>query len=200
MKKDEFFVNALLGLSIFVWGAIGLYIGLFEQPSIVRVSSSILNLFIGVLIIVRKAAVKFGSIKSILISIPSLLLGGVLFKIAHPFHNWSLLSEFAFVISVLFTIVSYSFIGKNFSICPSLRSITTTGPYRIIRHPGYAGETALIFLCCIQNINPITVLVFISFIFSLYYRIIEEEQILSNSHEYIKYMSIVKWRVIPYLW
>lgn len=200
MKKDEFLFNIFLGLSIFVWGVIGLYIGIFEQYSTVRLSSSILNLVIGVLIISRKAVIKSGSLKSVLISIPSLILGGILFKIAHPFDDWSLLSEFAFVIGTLFTLVSYIFLGKNFSICPNLRSVTTNGPYSIIRHPGYTCEIVLIFLCCIENISSLTVMVFIIFIYSLYRRIMEEEKILSNSHEYIKYKSNVKWRLIPYVW
>ena len=200
MKKDEFLFNIFLGLSIFVWGVIGLYNGIFEQFSTVRLSSSTLNLVIGVLIISRKAVIKSGSIKSVLISIPSLILGGILFKIAHPFDNWSLLSEFAFVIGTLFTIISYIFLGKNFSICPKLRSVTINGPYSIIRHPGYTCEIVLILLCCIENISPLTIIVFMVFIYSLYCRIMEEEKILSTTQEYIKYKSNVKWRILPYVW
>ena len=125
---------------------------------------------------------------------------GLLFKMAHPFQNWPLLLGIVFVVGVLFTLLSFSHLGKNFAIFPSLRSISTGGPYRLIRHPGYASEILMTLTCCIANLTIVSVLILIVFIVFLCIRIEEEEKLLSESEDYLRYKSLVKWKLLPYLW
>jgi len=200
MRKDESIFNILLGLSIIAWGAMGLYKGTFQEPSLIRFLSSILNFFIGFLIIFRNPVLKSGSHFSILISLPSFLLGGMLFKMAHPFNVWPISLEIAFATGVLVTLISFLYLGKNFAIFPNLRAISKQGPYRLIRHPAYAAEILLTASCCLANFNVITISIFTLFLFFLHFRIEEEEKLLSESKEFIKYKSIVKWKLVPHLW
>jgi protein-S-isoprenylcysteine O-methyltransferase Ste14 len=200
MKKDEYILNLFIGISIVIWGIIGLYDGVIGQFSIVRFCSSFLNLCIGLFFIFRSPIIKSGSNFSILISIPSFLCGGLLFKMAHPFDTWPLLLEITFVIGVLFALISFLYLGKNFAIFPSLRSISLKGPYRCVRHPCYISELVMTFSCCMAHVSFCTITVFILFILFLYFRIEEEEKLLSNSAIYVNYKSNVKWKLIPYIW
>lgn len=200
MKRAEFIINVSLGVSIIFWGLIGAYEALFGTYSIVRLFSAVLNLFLGCFLIFRKPVLKSGSWKSILISLPSFLMGGLLFKMAHPFQNWPLILEITFVTGVLFAILSFSYLGTNFAIFPSLRSISTGGPYRFVRHPGYASEIIMVVACCLANLTALSVIVLITFFVFLYFRIEEEEKLLSQSTDYLTYKSLVKWKLLPFLW
>ncbi len=168
--------------------------------SVVRLATFALNLCVGVLFIIRKRVVKSGSIKSILISFPSFILGGLLFKMAHPFSNWSHLNNLLFVLFTLLACISFIYLGKNFSVFPNLRAISIKGPYRFIRHPCYVSELGLISCCCAANWSFLTISLQILFIYFIMLRIKEEENYLICDNNYLKYKMKVKWRLIPYLW
>lgn len=200
MKKGELIFNFSLGISVLVSGFIGLQLMLLVEFSIVRLATSLLNLFIGVLFIIRKRVIKSGSIKSILISFPSFILGGILFKMAHPFSNWTNLNNLLFILFTLFACISFLHLGKNFSVFPNLRTITITGPYRFIRHPCYISEIGLISCCCAASYSFTSISLLVLFIFCILARINEEEQLLIHDYDYLKYKMNVKWRLIPHIW
>ena len=200
MKRDELIINIALGLSIIGWGILGIRQAFFETYSTVRLFSASLNVFLGCFILFRKPVLKAGSFRSMLISLPSFVLGGLLFKMAHPFENWPLWLECTFVAGVIATTLSFSFLGRNFAIFPSLRAITTAGPYRLVRHPGYASESIMITTCCLANPTAFAILVLLAFFIWLYFRIEQEEQLLSQSEAYTAYQASVRWKLIPLIW
>lgn len=200
MKREELLVNISLGASIFFWGVIGLREAFFDSYSTVRLFSAVLNIFMGCFLIFRKPVLKSGSWKSVLISLPSFLLGGILFKVAQPFQDWPLILEIIFASGVVLALLSFSYLGANFAIFPSLRSVSTGGPYRLVRHPCYSCEIIMTIACCLANLTILSVLILISFVVFLFFRISEEEKILSESQEYLQYKATVRWKLIPFLW
>ena len=87
-------------------------------------------------------------------------------------------------------------------IITTAQTLVRNGPYRIIRHPGYLG-TILIWIgagLAMQNLW-LSILSLILFSLVYYYRILNEERMLSSQFgdayaEYAKH----SWRLIPWVW
>ena len=201
MQKGERILNVVLGINIIAWGIAGFYsFYLSGQPSMVRLMITVLNIAIGMLIIFRKPISKAASLPSLLASLPSLLLGGVLFRFATPLHLWPVYTQVIFTAGTFFTLLSFMFLGKNFSVLPGLRSVVSGGTYSIIRHPGYFGELLMVLACVLSGITLTSLLLFVAFIVSLLFRINEEEKLLSQNPDYAAYRQQVKWKLLPYVW
>jgi protein-S-isoprenylcysteine O-methyltransferase Ste14 len=76
------------------------------------------------------------------------------------------------------------------------------GPYRLIRHPGYAGALLMWMGAILAMRNWITLVVIVVSILSVYlYRIATEERMLASAlgEDYQAYLASTK-RVIPWVW
>jgi len=201
MKKKEYLLNILLGVSLIYWGIAGFWMGLKqEELSVIRIFITILNLLVGVLILTRKPALETGALRSMLISLPSLICGGLLFKLAMPLHLWSIYGQGTFILGGAITVVSFLFLGRNFSILPAMRETVSKGAYRWVRHPAYFGEMLMLTACLFCMQSYWSVLPFVIFFPAIVYRILEEQKLLSTYANYSTYMAKVKWRLLPYIW
>ena len=81
-----------------------------------------------------------------------------------------------------------------------MRGIVIRGPYRLVRHPAYAGEILLLASCCIAQVGWGSLTVFGAALISLGIRIIVEERLLGATPDYQEYRQQVRWRIIPGLW
>ena len=88
-------------------------------------------------------------------------------------------------------------LGNSFSISPSDRGLVKSGPYRMIRHPIYAGELLSLIGTCISNPMFWNWSVLAIFLLSVYMRIREEESVIEG---YFHYTRMVAWRLVPYVW
>lgn len=88
-------------------------------------------------------------------------------------------------------------LGKAFSVAPDDRGLVQHGPYRMIRHPMYAGELLSYLSICISAPIPQNIIVFFMLLVLIVYRIIAEERIVEG---YVSYSSSVQWRLVPYVW
>ena len=91
-------------------------------------------------------------------------------------------------------------LGRSFGCVPANRGLKLSGPYRLVRHPMYAGYflTHMAFLA----INP-TVRNLAAYLlcYSLQIRrMIAEERLLCRESRYGEYMAIVRYRVLPGIW
>lgn len=197
-RQDQIF-NILLGLSFIYWAFAGFYKDL-SILSTVRVCTSILNIVIGILIILRSKELKKAKPKALLFSLPSLILGGLLFKFALPFTIWSSFLQIIFALASIFTILSFLSLGSSFSILPSLRKIKDTGTYRIVRHPAYLGESLMVFCLAISSDRRYALFFFLVYLVMLRFRIEEEENLLSTTQAYRSYQERIKWKLLPFLW
>ncbi len=166
----------------------------------IRLTVSVLNIFIGILIIIRSQQQIMGNLKSILFSLPSFIIAGLSFRLAIEQPIWDFFPSLLFISGTSFTIISFLFLGNSFSFFPALRNIKTKGPYSIIRHPGYLGEIIMVFACCITIEKWFALILFLLLIIFIRIRIHEEEKILILKESYREYTKNVTWKLIPFIW
>jgi protein-S-isoprenylcysteine O-methyltransferase Ste14 len=104
------------------------------------------------------------------------------------------------LIGVVVAIVSLGTLGRSFGIVAANRGVRTGGPYRLVRHPAYAGyliawagyvaETP-----SVRNVSLLALGVVAQAV-----RMREEERVLANDVEYRRYMGVVRHRLIPYIY
>jgi protein-S-isoprenylcysteine O-methyltransferase Ste14 len=88
-------------------------------------------------------------------------------------------------------------LGDSFSISPSDRGIVQRGPYRLVRHPMYAGELLSLLGVCVMSASIWNWTILAVFGVSIYMRIVLEESILQG---YSRYTRETKWRLLPCVW
>jgi protein-S-isoprenylcysteine O-methyltransferase Ste14 len=201
MKNKEKLVDIFLGISLLFWGIMG-FVENFDgiHTPLVRWFITFLNLTIGILILIRSSATHERSYRAMIMSLPSVLCGGVLFKLSVPLDFWNSMSISLFLIGGCITVSSFLWLGKNFSIFPRVRNIVTQGLYQIVRHPAYVGEFLMLFACFLSRESWYSSIPLILFFPSIVYRISEEERLLSQKKMYREYSEKVRWRLIPFVW
>lgn len=199
--SHEKLFNLIFGLNIIGWSIAGIFFSTDFELTPVRICISAINLLAGVLIITRNKAI----VPTVLLSNPHWLIvlfcNGYLFHLAQPLSSWPFYATLLFVVSTIFVILSFVYLGQNFSIRPSVRGLSSKGPYRLVRHPAYLGEILMTLSCVMVSMQSISFLVFIILIGFQIVRIKDEEQLLnSNLKDYQSYRQVTKWRLIPFVW
>ena len=88
-------------------------------------------------------------------------------------------------------------LGSSFGVAPAARRLVTSGPYRFLRHPMYAGEILSLLGLCIGQPVLANWSILAVFLLSICARIYREETILKR---YPMYAHFVKWRLLPGVW
>jgi len=99
-----------------------------------------------------------------------------------------------------FSISAKVFLRRSFGILPANRGVRRSGPYRLVRHPMYAGYMLthagfLISSFCLRNL-----LAYAFCWIAMVLRIRAEEAILARDPAYRDYQGAVRRRLIPALW
>ena len=86
---------------------------------------------------------------------------------------------------------------RSFGVVPAIHRIKTRGPYRLIRHPMYAGYTLthigfIVGFPSLQN----ALLYAIAFAVQVA-RLLREERLLTGQSAYRDYAARVRWRLVP---
>ena len=98
-----------------------------------------------------------------------------------------------------FSIYAVAYLRLNFSILPAARTLTTTGPYRWIRHPVYLGEIVTAIGIGLLITNWLTFLLLLMFVGAQLLRTRFEEKILVDTiPEYAEYARRTR-RIIPWV-
>ena len=198
MQKSERLFNVLLGLSVFVWAVVNFFDSSHPRPIIVQLSVTCLQIVVGFLFLIRSPIRTHGSIQTMSLAAPAVLIGGV--AIGATAADWTWYAQACLLAGALFTVTSLLFLGKSFSVLPALRQIVSAGPYRIVRHPVYAGELLMVFGCVLVCPIVYGVPIFVLTVAFLAVRIFVEERLLRNDAEYGQYCERVQWRMIPWIW
>jgi protein-S-isoprenylcysteine O-methyltransferase Ste14 len=117
-----------------------------------------------------------------------------------PLAGWPLYAELAFAVGGALTAVALLALGRSFAILPAVRRIVTTGPYRIVRHPAYAGELIMVASCVLARPSWPTAATLVVGMPLVGLRIAAEERLLRSEAGYDEYAHRVRWRLLPLVW
>jgi len=98
------------------------------------------------------------------------------------------------IAGVLFTIWSVMALWRSFAIAPADRGLVMTGPYRLVRHPMYAGQMLSLLAILLGGATPLSWLVVLISFAGAIWRILREEKMIAG---YSDYTAVVRWRLIP---
>jgi protein-S-isoprenylcysteine O-methyltransferase Ste14 len=98
------------------------------------------------------------------------------------------------------SISAKAFLRRSFGILPANRGVQRAGPYRLVRHPMYAGYVLthagfLISSFCLRNVAAYAICWT-----AMVLRIRAEEAILAHDPAYRDFQGAVRYRLIPFLW
>lgn len=130
---------------------------------------------------------------------------GIRYQWEHLSMNWFYAGTVIYLLSSVFTIWPV-LANKHFESTSRIQSdraqsVISTGPYRIVRHPGYLGiviwaiATAFMFGTFMVGIIA-TIIIAIIVIRTF----LEDTMLKRELNGYIAYTNKVKYRLIPYIW
>ena len=201
-NKEEKLGNILLGLSVCSWAVLGLRQEWSEYAefSLVRVSLAILQFVVGVLFLFRRPIKLDGHWKDHLQALPSLLISGLLFKLAPGGSEWPPFLTVVFLLGTMVAIWSLMTLGGNFAIFPVLRGIVSKGPYLAVRHPAYLAELLMVGCYAVASGSTWSYGFLTLCIPLVCLRVLVEEKLLLREDSYRVYQQKVKYRLLPKVW
>ena len=101
------------------------------------------------------------------------------------------------LLGISFTQVSRIYMGRRFGLLPSNRGIVSRGPFRLVRHPIYAGWFLLTVGYLASYPSPPNILITLATLPFMMWRIRLEEELLDSDPEYRHYRHLVRFRLLP---
>jgi protein-S-isoprenylcysteine O-methyltransferase Ste14 len=98
---------------------------------------------------------------------------------------------------LLGAVIVLIWLGRQFSIMPEARSLVTSGPYAIVRHPLYLCEQIAFFGLALQHVQPWAFIIFLAQAALQFVRIIYEERVLTAAFPEYEAYSRRTARLIP---
>jgi protein-S-isoprenylcysteine O-methyltransferase Ste14 len=192
----------LFGLSLIAWGILGLVQEWGEWDAIlpVRLGLSLLQWGIGLLFMLRPAAVEQGNLQALVLSLPSFLLSGLIYRLSWPLEGWPLGARVLFGVAVVWVALSFWSLRGSFAIFPARREIVRAGLYGWVRHPAYLGELLMAGACIWAAFSWQAGLCGLALAPLVGLRIMQEEALLRHDVHYLFYMERTRWRLVPGIW
>ena len=109
------------------------------------------------------------------------------------------LADLLIISGTVGALVALSRLGASFSVMPEARTLVTSGPYALVRHPLYAAELVGVAGLVLQFQQPWALMLGIGVFVLQYWRTIFEESVLTQAYpDYAAYRART-WRFVPYL-
>ncbi|MBU6267219.1 MAG: isoprenylcysteine carboxylmethyltransferase family protein [Sphingomonadales bacterium] len=86
---------------------------------------------------------------------------------------------------------------RSFGVAPANRGIKVSGPYRLVRHPMYAGYLIVHIGSLLLFFTPINLAIYVIGWWAQIRRLLAEEALLSQDSGYRDYQATVRWRLVP---
>lgn len=121
----------------------------------------------------------------------------LIMPVANPFPQFALIGIALVVLGNGFQISAKLFLRRSFGIAPANRGVKVAGPYRIVRHPMYAGYLAvnigiMVLMPSLFNLTVYTIAWWAQIL-----RLQAEERLLSEDAAYRDFKAKVRWRLVP---
>ena len=101
------------------------------------------------------------------------------------------------VIGLILVISAKMTLGRSFGIVPANRGVVARGPYRLMRHPIYAGYLICHAAFLVAHPTPLNLTLIVVADSALIVRALIEERVLSADAEYQAYCRRVEWHLVP---
>jgi protein-S-isoprenylcysteine O-methyltransferase Ste14 len=120
--------------------------------------------------------------------------------VAHPHAGPGLVLELVQLCGVVVACAGLGMLGRSFGLVAANRGVKTSGLYRLVRHPVYAGYFLSDCGYVLENPSLRNVALLVAMTMAQLVRIAEEERVLVADRTYRDYCSRVRYRLIPYLY
>jgi protein-S-isoprenylcysteine O-methyltransferase Ste14 len=105
------------------------------------------------------------------------------------------------LIGVALAVVSAHSLGANFSFGPQGRALVVRGPYRLVRHPIYLAELAMIVGVTVVDPRLVPMLGALVVVVLQLVRIRAEERLLRSTFPgFSRYAAVTRFRLVPLVW
>jgi len=101
------------------------------------------------------------------------------------------------VTGIVLQIFAKLVLGRSFGLLPANRGVVTRGPYRVVRHPIYLGYLITHIGYLLYSFTAANVLLFTGLYLLQAGRILREENVLCRDEGYMRYATVVRWRMLP---
>ena len=159
-----------------------------------------INALIAVLFVLRRPVVSLGNAAQLVSCLPTMIGFGLAVRLAPQLSQWPWYAHTAFAAGALLTIAAFVALGSSFGVFPALRRAVVRGPYRLVRHPAYAGELLMAAACFAAGPSLVATLPWLLLLPGVVWRILAEESILSGDSNYATYRQNTRWRLFPAIW
>lgn len=109
----------------------------------------------------------------------------------------SVLSAVIMIIGLCLQISAKMFLGRKFGVVPANRGITVRGPYRVLRHPMYAGYILTHIGFFLGSASLWNAAIYIAEAGFQIARMKAEEELLAQDPDYRAFAGKVRYRFIP---
>jgi protein-S-isoprenylcysteine O-methyltransferase Ste14/uncharacterized membrane protein (UPF0127 family) len=103
-------------------------------------------------------------------------------------------------VGVMAAFLAFASLRRSFGLVAANRGIKTSGLYRLVRHPAYAGHLLGYAGYVLCYPTPRNALIAITTLLALNARVIVEERFLQRDPSYREYLRGTRWRLVPYLY
>jgi protein-S-isoprenylcysteine O-methyltransferase Ste14 len=103
-------------------------------------------------------------------------------------------------VGVALQITAVLSLNRSMGLLPAHREVKTSGIYRIVRHPLYAGYAIVLVGYLINNWSAYNAAVIAGGMVFQVLRIRYEELLLCGYPEYLRFVAKTRWRLLPYVW
>jgi protein-S-isoprenylcysteine O-methyltransferase Ste14 len=101
------------------------------------------------------------------------------------------------ILGLLLQISGKLWLGRRFGLLPANRGIVTSGPYRLVRHPTYAGYFLNHMGFLASSFSWTNALLYTLLYTVQIGRVLEEEKLLRQDPQYEAYTRKVRYRLVP---
>jgi protein-S-isoprenylcysteine O-methyltransferase Ste14 len=101
------------------------------------------------------------------------------------------------VFGISLQVMAKATLGRGFGIVPANRGVIIGGPYRVLRHPIYAGYLLTHIGFFLDNPSPWNAIIYLAVTGFQIARILAEEVLLSRDPSYRAFVGKVRYRLVP---
>lgn len=193
--------NVILGSMFICWAVARLMTAPDSERWSLHILATVgIYMVVGVLFFRRSPCLEEPSLAGQTATLLSLFSGAVMASQIPAWHRWSLLATITFALGTIIALTSMGWLGRSFAIFAARREIRSSGPYRLLRHPIYFGESLMLLGIAIANGSVVSWITWFVCLVLLGWRILAEEKLLCRDPAFVDLQQRVRWRLIPGIW